>query len=218
MNRRPLFGWFQLIGEPQGLKYCFGGSLAWGQILGRDLMLENLWLRHALRVFDFINLYLTVQISEDMWKVETLIIEGYIRLWCYSTHTSDIAFDFWIWTLSAPTMRDWGSQWGVMVASTYHLWWRWWSDTLWVTDTRLWLHSFLLCFFLVGWCWLTSYVFLMFVGQGFKIHTLVVDVQHCLQVLSAAIIFSYWRQDGFFGAFDESPDVALWSIKALKVH
>jgi hypothetical protein len=36
--------------------------------------------------------------------------------------------------------------------------------------------------------------------------------------LSAAIIFSYWRQDGFFGAFDESPDVALWSIKALKVH
>jgi hypothetical protein len=49
----------------------------------------------------------------------------------------------------------------------------------------------------------------MFVGQGFKIHTLVVDVQHCLQVLSAAIIFSYWRQDGFFGAFDESPDVAL---------
>jgi hypothetical protein len=30
------------------------------------------------------------------------------------------------------------SQWGGMAATCCHSWWRWWSDTLWMTLTRLW--------------------------------------------------------------------------------
>jgi hypothetical protein len=32
-----------------------------------------------------------------------------------------------------------------MAARQYYSWWRWWSDNLWMTLTRLWLHQFLLC-------------------------------------------------------------------------
>jgi hypothetical protein len=36
---------------------------------------------------------------------------------------------------------------GVVAASYWHSWWRWWSDPFWVTLTRLWPHSFLVFFF-----------------------------------------------------------------------
>jgi len=36
---------------------------------------------------------------------------------------------------------------GVVAASHWHSWWRWWSDPFWVTLTRLWPHSSLVFFF-----------------------------------------------------------------------
>jgi hypothetical protein len=33
---------------------------------------------------------------------------------------------------------------------------RWWSDTLWVVLSRLWLHSLSLCLFWFGWTWCNS--------------------------------------------------------------
>jgi hypothetical protein len=44
-----------------------------------------------------------------------------------------------------PTVRSWWSQWVVMAACHCYLWWRWWSDTLWVVLIRLWPHSLLCC-------------------------------------------------------------------------
>ncbi len=44
-----------------------------------------------------------------------------------------------------PTVRSWWSQWVIMAACHCYLWWRWWSDTLWVVLIRLWPHS-LLCY------------------------------------------------------------------------
>jgi hypothetical protein len=38
-----------------------------------------------------------------------------------------------------------------MAAGYCHPWWRWWSNSLWVTLTRLWLHLFLLCLFWFSW-------------------------------------------------------------------
>ncbi len=41
---------------------------------------------------------------------------------------------------------SWWSQWVVGAAHHCHSWWRWWwSATLWVTLTRLWLHSSICC-------------------------------------------------------------------------
>jgi hypothetical protein len=41
--------------------------------------------------------------------------------------------------------------WGVLAANHCHPWWSWWSDTLWVTLIRFWLHSFSLCLFWFTW-------------------------------------------------------------------
>ncbi len=64
------------------------------------------------------------------------------------TETQDADFVEWFaWhlgqifiLLSTPTVRSWRSQWVVRPAHHCFLWWRWWSDTLWVTLVRLWLH------------------------------------------------------------------------------
>ncbi len=53
--------------------------------------------------------------------------------------------------LSTPTVGGWWSQWWVMAAGYCDPWWRWWSNSLWVTPTRLWLHLFLLCLFWFSW-------------------------------------------------------------------
>ncbi len=53
--------------------------------------------------------------------------------------------------LSTPTVGGWWSQWWVMAAGYCHPWQRWWSNALWVTLTRLWLHLFLLCLFWFSW-------------------------------------------------------------------
>jgi len=42
--------------------------------------------------------------------------------------------------LSKPTIGSWWSQWVVMAACHCYLWWTWWSDTLWATLIRSWLH------------------------------------------------------------------------------
>jgi hypothetical protein len=44
---------------------------------------------------------------------------------------------------SAPTVRSWWLQW--VAARHCYLWCRWWSDTLWATLIRLWLHSLSSC-------------------------------------------------------------------------
>jgi hypothetical protein len=38
-------------------------------------------------------------------------------------------------------LRSWLSHWVVMATCHCYSWWRWWSDTLWVSLIRLWLHS-----------------------------------------------------------------------------
>jgi hypothetical protein len=45
--------------------------------------------------------------------------------------------------LPAPVIGSWWSLLGLMALSLCDSWWMWWSDTLWVTPTRLWTHSFL---------------------------------------------------------------------------
>jgi hypothetical protein len=40
-----------------------------------------------------------------------------------------------------------------MAASHCHQWWKWWSDSLWVTLTRLWPDWFLFCLYWFGWNW-----------------------------------------------------------------
>jgi hypothetical protein len=50
-----------------------------------------------------------------------------------------------LYTQSTPTIRSWWSQWVVMAACHCYLWCRWWSDTLWATLIRFWLHL-LLCY------------------------------------------------------------------------
>ncbi len=46
--------------------------------------------------------------------------------------------------LDTPTIGSWWTQWwGVMAASHYHSWWKWWSDTLGVTVLRFSVLSFL---------------------------------------------------------------------------
>jgi len=52
--------------------------------------------------------------------------------------------------LSTPIIQSW---WRVMAASDCNLSWRWWSDTLWVTPTRLWPHLFVF-----SWLKLTLFV------------------------------------------------------------
>jgi hypothetical protein len=47
--------------------------------------------------------------------------------------------------LSTPTVGSWWNQLVPMAACHCYLWWRWWSDTLWATLIRLWLH-FLSCY------------------------------------------------------------------------
>jgi hypothetical protein len=42
---------------------------------------------------------------------------------------------------STPTILSWWSQWVVMSVHHCYLWWMWWSDTLWATWIRLWMHS-----------------------------------------------------------------------------
>ncbi len=54
---------------------------------------------------------------------------------------------------------------GVMIASYCYLWWRWWSYTLWVTLSMLWLYSFLF------WCGQNSH----------NVHLRVVFVEFSLQ-------------------------------------
>lgn len=58
---------------------------------------------------------------------------------------------------SATTVMSSWNQWGVMAAGYCCSWWRW-SDTFWVTLTRLWLHLFLLHFFWFGQNWFDSYL------------------------------------------------------------
>jgi len=53
------------------------------------------------------------------------------------------------------TATTW-SQWRILAASACH-WWRWWSDTLWVTVTRSWLPSSFLCSFWLHWNWHNSF-------------------------------------------------------------
>jgi hypothetical protein len=62
-----------------------------------------------------------------------------------------------------------------------------------------------------------SELFVMFIGQGFKIHTLVVDIQHCLQVLSTAICF-YVGGKMFILVNWTSPNSIVSSIKALHLQ
>ncbi len=47
--------------------------------------------------------------------------------------------------VSTSTIGSQWSPWVVMAAHHCYLWWRWWSDTLWATLIRLWLHSLLCC-------------------------------------------------------------------------
>ncbi len=50
------------------------------------------------------------------------------------------------WLLyTMPTIRSRWTQWVVTAACHCYSWWRWWSDTLWMTLIRLWLHL-LLCY------------------------------------------------------------------------
>jgi hypothetical protein len=42
--------------------------------------------------------------------------------------------------LPTPTIGSWWNQRPVMAAHQCYLWWRWWSDTLWVALITLWLH------------------------------------------------------------------------------
>jgi hypothetical protein len=53
--------------------------------------------------------------------------------------------------LSTPTVRSSQSQWVVMAALHCYSWWRWWSDTLWATLIKLWLHS-LSCYLQIDVC------------------------------------------------------------------
>jgi hypothetical protein len=55
------------------------------------------------------------------------------------------------------------------------------------------------------------------VTKGFKIHTLVVDIQHCLQVLSTAICF-YVGGKMFILVHWASPNSIVSSIKALHLQ
>jgi hypothetical protein len=43
--------------------------------------------------------------------------------------------------LFTSTIRSWWSEWVVRAAHCFYAWWRWRSDTLWVTPIRLWLDS-----------------------------------------------------------------------------
>ncbi len=45
--------------------------------------------------------------------------------------------------LSTAAIGSWWNQWPVMAAHQCYLWWRWWSDTLWVALITLWLHLLL---------------------------------------------------------------------------
>ncbi len=57
------------------------------------------------------------------------------------------SFEHIVIYFSATTVMSSWNQWGVMAAGYCCSWWRW-SDTFWVTLTRLWLHLFLLHFFI----------------------------------------------------------------------
>jgi hypothetical protein len=57
-------------------------------------------------------------------------------------------------TSICPTVMRLCCQWVVMAASDNHFLWRWWSDTLWLTFTRLWPHHS--CCVCLGWLDLTE--------------------------------------------------------------
>jgi len=55
--------------------------------------------------------------------------------------------------LSTSAVENWWNQLEAIAASQYHSGCRWQCTTLWMTLTRLWWHSFLLCLFWFGWHW-----------------------------------------------------------------
>jgi hypothetical protein len=72
---------------------------------------------------------------------------------------------------------------GVNVASDYYSWWRWQSDTLWVTVTRLWLHSFLSRWV---WCWDATEVWVFgnicSMGNWWRFSCLMLESWICLNI------------------------------------
>jgi hypothetical protein len=70
--------------------------------------------------------------------------------------------------LSAPTVGRWWYRWAVVAACHCCSWWRWWSDTLWVTLIRILPHSLLVYCGSLVWrflcnlidMWLTAFVLL----------------------------------------------------------
>jgi hypothetical protein len=96
--------------------------------ISSDQILPNNTLLSASQLHDWVFLLLL----EMQCKLSTFIVQWFAQI-----------FGWIIICLSTPTVRSWWSLLVVMAAHHCYSQWRWWSDTLWVTLIRLWLHPLL---------------------------------------------------------------------------
>ncbi len=123
------------------------------------------------------------------WLLANVMTKSSCCFWKCNRNSGHRIFVSWfaqyfgqvIINISTPTVRSWWSQWGVMAAHHCYSWGRWWSDTLWATFRRLWLHS-LFCYLQLLWSFFITHTYLLLHLSGLNCDfgSMKLGIQHFL--------------------------------------
>jgi len=130
------------------------GRVAWGQdhLVRKHVMAcesisdgkKDFWINPKPAV--------ACQLEGSCWSTIMTESSFCFRKWDRNSDTDcciNVCLKWIIVCLPTPLSWSWWSELEVMAASQCYSWWRWWSDTLWVTLVRLWPHSFFVVLVLV---------------------------------------------------------------------